>query len=360
MKKVLLIAFTVLVIASGCSALPGLSPRGPSIEITDTTGHTVTLDGVPERIAIAGRATIMVQDAVYLFDDAIQKVIALENRNQSAFSFLPVVDPGIHDKEIFEMNAGPEQIAVAHSDLVILKSFMAEKLGEPLEQLNIPVVYLNLETPEVFYQDVIVLGQVFGKPDRAEEIINFYQERVSRVEDLVSGIEPDQRPEVLLLEYSDSGGEIAFSVPPVSWLQTSMVEISGGSPVWKSLEISGGWTIVNLEQIAAWDPDQIFIIDYSGNASAVKADLRDNPIWGNLQAVENDQLFAFGFDFYSWDQPDTRWILGLQWLATKIHPDLTSEIDIMEEVKLFYSELYNLEPGVIEAEVLPALTGDLP
>lgn len=208
MKKGLLIAFLVLAIVSGCSVLPGLSPTGESIEITDTTGHVVILDGVPERIAIAGRATIMVQDAVYLFDDAIQKVIALENRKQSAFSFLPVVDQGIYDKEMFEMNAGPEQIAVAQSDLVILKSFMAEKLGEPLEQLSIPVIYLNLETPEVFYQDIVVLGQVFGKPDRAEEINNFYQDRVTRVEELVSGVEPDQMPEVLILEYSDSGGSI--------------------------------------------------------------------------------------------------------------------------------------------------------
>lgn len=360
MKKAALISFLVLAIVSGCSVLPGLSPSGQIIEITDSTGHTVTLAGVPERIAIAGRATNMVQDAVFLFDDAIQKVIALENRNQSAFSFLPVIDSGIYDKEMFEMNAGPEQIAAAHSDLVILKSFMAEQLGEPLEQLSIPVVYLDLETPEVFYQDMIVLGQVFGKPDRAEEIINFYQERVSRVEELVSAVEPDQKPEVLVLKYSDKGGEVSFSVPPVSWLQTSMVEISAGTPVWKSLEVSGGWIIVNLEQIAAWDPDQIYIIDYSGNASAVKAVLQNNPIWGNLRAVENDQLFAFGFDFYSWDQPDTRWILGLQWLATKIHPDLTAEIDIMEEVRLFYSELYNLEPEVIDAEVLPVLTGDLP
>jgi iron complex transport system substrate-binding protein len=360
MKKGLLVALLVLVIASGCSVLPGLSPTGQKIEIIDSTGHEVTLDGVPERIVIAGKANIMVQDAVFLFDDAIQKVIALENRRQSAFSFLPVVDPGIYDKEIFEMNAGPEQIAAAQSDLVILKSFMAEQLGEPLEQLSIPVIYLDLETPEAFYQDINVLGQVFGKPDRAEEIINFYQERVTRVEELVSGIGPDQKPEVLILKYSDKGGEVAFSVPPVSWLQTSMVEISAGSPIWKSLEVSGGWTIVNLEQIAAWDPDQIFIIDYSGNASDVKADLINNPIWGNLRAVENDQLYAFGFDFYSWDQPDTRWILGLQWLATKIHPDLTAEIDIMEEVISFYSELYNLEPGVIDEEVLPILTGDLP
>ncbi len=87
MKKGLLITFLVLVYASGCGVLPELSPPEQSIEITDTTGHTVILDGVPERIAIAGKATIMVQDAVFLFDDAIQKVIALENRKQSAFSF---------------------------------------------------------------------------------------------------------------------------------------------------------------------------------------------------------------------------------------------------------------------------------
>ena len=76
--------------------------------------------------------------------------------------------------------------------------------------------------------------------------------------------------------------------------------------------------------------------------------------------MQDNKLFAFAFDFYSWDQPDTRWILGLQWLATKIHPDLTAEINIMEEVNAFYSELYNLELEVIETEVVPILTGDLP
>jgi iron complex transport system substrate-binding protein len=222
------------------------------------------------------------------------------------------------------------------------------------------VVYLDLETPEAFYQDIFVLGQVFGKPDRADEITGFYQERVSRVEELVSEIEQDQKPRVLILQYSDSGGEVAFKVPPVSWLQTRMVEISGGSPVWKDLEISGGWTVISLEQIAAWDPDQIYLIDYAGNASVIKTDLRDNPIWGNLRAVKDDQLYAFGYDFYSWDQPDTRWILGLQWLATKIHPDLTGEIDIMEEVIAFYTTLYNLDAEVIDLEILPNLTGDLP
>lgn len=355
MKKVLLM-ITVLLMAS-CSVIPGLNQP---IEITDATGHTETLDGIPNRIAIAGKATIMVQDAIYLFDDAVEKIIALENRNQSAYSFLPVVDPDLEGKELFEKNVGPEQIAAVQPDLILMKNSMIEKLGEPLGQLNLPVLYLDLETPEAFYQDIHTLGQVFGKPKRAEEINEFYQSRVSRIEENVAGVAEDQKPTVLVLEYSDKGGEIAFKVPPVTWLQTTLVEIAGGKPVWEDLEAAGGWIVVNVEQIAAWDPDQIFIISYDGSAPDVKANLMENPVWSNFRAVQDDQLFAFAFDFYSWDQPDTRWILGLQWLATKIQPDLNSNIDILEEVNAFYSILYGLDQERIDTDVIPNLTGDLP
>ena len=357
MKKTLLVLVFTTLLMAGCSGLPGLNQP---IEITDSTGHTAVLDGVPDRIAIAGRATIMVQDTVYLFDDAAEKVIALENRNQSTYSFLPVVDPNLDNKEIFEKNVGPEQIAAAQPDLVIMKNSMAGSLGEPLEQLSLPIIYLNLETPEAFYQDIAILGQVFAQPERVTEIIEYYQSRVAKVEEIASLTAEDQKPGVLVLEYSDTGGEIAFKVPPVSWLQTSMVEIAGGVPVWKDLEGAGGWIVVNIEQIAVWDPDQIFLINYAGQAPEVKDDLMVNPVWSNLRAVQNDQLFAFAFDFYSWDQPDTRWILGLEWLATKIQPELAGDIDILEEVNSFYSVLYGLDQDAIDAEVLPNLKGDLP
>ena len=356
MKKTLILLIgTILVTA--CSVMP--SPSQP-LEITDSTGHTAVLDGVPERVAIAGKATVMVQDTIYLFPEAIEVVIALENRNQSAFSFLPVVDPGLDDKEIFEKNVGPEQIAAVKPDVILMKSFMAEALGEPLEQLSLPVVYLDLETPEAFYQDLEILGQVFDNPARAEQLVNYYTERVLKVEGLVADVSEDQKPTVLVIKYSDSGGEAAFSVPPVTWLQTRLVEIAGGNPVWKDLDAGGGWVVVNIEQIAAWDPDIVFLIEYSGIALEIKQNIIANPILSNLRAVKNDQLFAFAFDFYSWDQPDTRWILGLQWLATKIHPDLTGEIDILAEVNSFYKELSGMDQDTIDTEVLPRLTGDLP
>jgi len=357
MKKLIPLLLITALFLGACSALTGQEPAQP-LEITDSTGHTVALEELPERIAIAGKATVMVQDTIFLFEEALNQVVALENRRQSAYRFLPVVDPGLDEKEFFEMNAGAEQIAAVNPDLVIMKNFMAEQLGEPLAQLDIPVIYLDLENPEAFYQDVETLGKVFGNPQRAEEINQFYRSRVEQVQELVP--EDARRPDVLVVEYSEDGGEVAFSVPPVSWLQTRMVELAGGRPIWQELEVSGGWTVITVDQIASWDPDQIFLIDYQGNASQVAADLKEDPIWSGLQAVQNDQLYAFAFDFYSWDQPDTRWILGLQWLAGKIQPQTAAEIDMLEQVEQFYSEMYRLDTETIEAEVMPKLRGDIP
>jgi iron complex transport system substrate-binding protein len=358
MKKITLVVILLALITAGCGLLPGGASPAQELEVTDSTGHTAVLDGLPQRIAIAGKATVMVQDTIFLFQEAQERVVALENRKQSAFAFLPVVDPGLADKQIFEMNVGPEQIAAAQPDLVLMKNYLAESLGGPLEQLSIPVIYLDLETPEAFYADVRVLGEVFGNSSRAEEIVNYYQERVSRVKELTSGAA--EKPSVLLLSYSEDGGEVAFSVPPAAWLQTMLVETAGGRPVWKELDVSGGWTVVNLEQIAAWDPDQIYLVDYAGSASEIVESLKLNPIWSNLQAVQNDHLYAFAFDFYSWDQPDPRWILGLEWLATKVQPELAAEIDILNEVNTFYQKMYFLDQETIDSQVVPILTGDLP
>src|SRR6056297_2294543 len=170
----------------------GLTAEGPAsdepVVITDATGHSVALERLPEQIAIAGKATILVQNAVFLFEAAETRVIALENRRQSAFRFLPLIDPKISQKTVFAVNAGPEQIAATKPDLVLMKNFMAGSLGAPLKKLGIPVLYLNLETPDDFYRDIQTLGAVFGNPVRAETINQFYQTRINRVRELSSNI----------------------------------------------------------------------------------------------------------------------------------------------------------------------------
>ena len=371
-RHTLLSALAILMIASACSPTvvePEAQPTNEgaiaseadsSFTITDALGRELDFEQTPQRVVIAGRASSLLANALYLFPEASQRIVGIENRSQSASPILPVIDANASDKVFFEKNAGPEQIAPAQPDVVILKTYMAESLGEPLEILGITVVYLDLETPEQFFRDIETLGKLFGNSARAQEVQSFYQQRLDNIQQRTDGITEAQKPSVLIIQYSDKGGDVAFKVPPASWLQTTMVELVGGTPIWTEASETGGWAIVNFEQIAAWDPDQIYVIYYPGDASPITEHLKSDPKWQAIQAVQQEQLFAFPGDFLSWDQPDTRWILGLSWLFTKVQPELADGIDITQEINQFYEQLYRLDQETIQNEVNSALNGDLP
>ncbi|MHB8088974.1 MAG: ABC transporter substrate-binding protein [Anaerolineaceae bacterium] len=327
--------------------------------ITDALDRTVTFTKAPERIILAGKGLFMIADAIYLFPEAVTKITALGPTYQGSSNFIPMIDPAFSEKISLENNAGPEQIAAAQPDLVIMKSINADKLGKPLEILNIPVVYLDFETPEQYQRDLKTLGQIFQNPDRAEQVAAFYQNRVDSIAQVVSSLNDEQKPDTLILYYTDKDGTVAFNVPPLTWMQSLMVMTAGGHPVWEEANLSGGWITVNLEQIAAWNPDVVLIVSYFTPVNDVVKMIRTDPQWQLLEAVKNNKVYGFATDVYSWDQPDPRWLLGLSWAAGKLHPELFPNLDIIKEAQIFYEELYGMDNVSFQKNILPILTGDI-
>ena len=327
------------------------------LTITDALGREVALPALPQRIVLTGRALFMVADAVYTFPEAGKRIIGMGQTAQGSGNFVKLIDPDYGSKAVLERDAGAEQVAALKPDLVILKSTAAEATGKPIEALNIPVIYVDFETPEQYVRDLTIRGQVFGNPTRAQAVIDFYQRKVAQIEQAVADA---PRPRALLLYYNDRDGNIAFNVPPLNWIQTRMVQIAGGQPVWSDAKLGKGWTQVTLEQIAAWDADFIFIVSYFKNPSEVVSALKADPNWQALRATREGRLFAFPADLYSWDQPDTRWILGLTWLAGRLHPERFPNLDIEAEAKAFYRELYGLDEAFFIAQIRPTFQGDLP
>ena len=278
-----------------------------SITITDALGRTVTLPKTPSRIVLAGKALFMVADAIYVFPEAGKNIIALGSTVQGAGNFIPMIDPTFKDKTILEANVGAEQIAAEKPDCVILKSSTKSTLGDPLETIGIPVVYVDFENPEQYDRDMKTLGQIFQNPDRADKVMAFFKDKADAVAKTLSGLKDDQKPKTLILYYSDKDGAVAFNVPPMSWMQTILVKDGGGIPVWEDANPSKGWTKVSLEQVAAWNPDVIFVVAYATPINDVVKKLKADSQWQSLKAVKEDKLFGFATDVYSWDQPDTRW-----------------------------------------------------
>jgi iron complex transport system substrate-binding protein len=358
------LAVAVTLMAAGCAA--GGAPTtvagsgtGEAMVVTDALGRKTAFTSPPMRITVAGRATFMIADALYLFPEAAGRLVAVESLNQSAASFLPVLDPRFGDITILGRNAGAEQIAATDPDVVILKTAMAADLGPTLEQLGIPVVYVDLENPEQFARDIGVLGEVLGDSERVAVILAFYQLRLDAIDASLASLSPS-RPSVLLVRYNDQQGTTTFEVPPADWLQTTMVELAGGSPVWTDASGAGGWAVVGFEQIAAWDPDQIYVVDYAGGSDEVIDRLRVDPAWQQLAAVAGGKIYGFPGDFFSWDQPDPRWILGLSWLFTKVQAGLAIGVDIEAEMRAFFSEMYGMSAAAVESDIIPVLFGTLP
>jgi iron complex transport system substrate-binding protein len=205
----------------------------------------------------------------------------MEQRTQRDASMLPLVDSSYADAIQLEKDASAEAIAAVNPDAVLLKSYLADSLGAPLEALGLTTIYLDLETPEQFFRDVRVLGTLFGNPKRAEEVLAFYQERLDLVSRAAATVPAERRPRVLLVQYTDTGGKVAANVPPAAWLQTVLVKLAGGEPVWLDAAESG-WTVVNLEQIAAWDPDYVFVVYCAGDPAHATEALRAQTAAGQL------------------------------------------------------------------------------
>lgn len=354
------------VLSKGTPEVPPISSAdvpllAEPLTITDAVGRELTFTRLPQRIMIIGRGPYMALHILYMFPEGPERLIAAEAKSASASDFLSTAFPNFDEIPTTTANPGPEQIAAYQPDLVIMKSLTVEEMSESLAQVDIPVMYVGLETPEQFFHDVRNMGQILGNTERAKEIVAFYQSRIDRIINVTEELLPEEKPRTLLLQYNERGGEVAVQVPAPSWMQTIQVRIAGGRPVWTGdLQVTDGWTVTNFEQIAAWNPEKIFVVIwYTLDSEDVIAGLKADPQWSKLQAVQEDALYAFPADLFGWDTPEPRWILGLTWLATKIHPDRFADIDMQEQVYAFFGELYGLSQEQVDDIIMPKVNVDV-
>ena len=361
-NPVLPIAATVCLLGAPslcrASSSPGRSTA--PIAIRDAAGKTIHLDKLPERLAVVGRGPQYILHLLYMFPEGPGRLVGMEKRGRTASDFLSAVSPDIESKLALLPNPGPESIAGLHPDLVLIKGAEWSPQGEALAKVRIPTVYLSLETPDEYQRDIANLGAILGNLKRAEEIISFYQGRVARVERAMAELRDEEKPSVLVVMGNIRTGKYSVRVPARSWMQTYQVKASGGRPVWlEAAEQAGGWAVVNLEQIAAWNPERLIVIVWhSVNPANFMDWLSADPQWKKIRAVADGKVSYFPSDFYGWDAPDSRWILGLTWMAATLHPERMTNYSLEAEVFDFYEALYGLSRETIRSKILPLIKTD--
>ncbi|MBQ3165387.1 MAG: ABC transporter substrate-binding protein [Lachnospiraceae bacterium] len=319
------------------------------IVIVDQLGKTIELDGVPERVATTIMPFPYIYYAVVGNNDNLvgcnpSSIVAYEN---SALKYmypeLANADTSFVDTS-FVVNV--EEVLKLQPEVVFQWNYMDEEIAK-MEAAGIKVVALEYGDVEDLETWIRIIGTMFDKEERAEELITYFHNNVAEVTDKLATLPQEEWSNVLILSDNLKVTGTGFSK---YWLDNSAAINPAG-------DLSGEALYVNMEQVYEWNPSIIYI----GNFTDLQpSDLMENKLegqdWSVVDAVQNGQVYKIPIGGYRWDPPGVETPLMVKWLAKIQHPELFADMDMGEEVREFYKDVYNFE---LTDEVLEEILGDV-
>ena len=332
----LVLAMAVCLLA-GCGAGGGVdaqkaaqagnvvSETDAELTVIDQAGREVTVKKDPQSIALCYRVVIR----FLLSLDQGEKIKGIGKSEP----FLEELQPSLADcADVGKGVADIEALAQLKPDLFIHKASDVQTL-DAVEEIGIPAVGIEVETPEDMVTALDLLGKVCGAEEKAAELIEYYDARIKDSEELTAKIDEAKRPSAIVM--GTSIGKVADG----SMLQGRMLELAGAVNCAADLKATELWPTAGTEQIFAWDPDYIFITN-SESAVYSAEDILQDPAWSDLKAVRNKHVYEMPAEADSWEFPGVVSTLGIDYMMHMMHPQLLDEQTLQEHVDAFYDLSY--------------------
>ena len=232
-----------------------------------------------------------------------------------------------------------EEALKASPQLILASPYRSPDADSAFAPFGIPVLYLKCEDLAGMKGALALLGKVLGT-SRAQALLDYLERQLNVIHTTLNlGKNPAGLPRVLFV------GSQPFRVASGEMYQAQMITLAGGVPVTKG--VSGYWRNVNAEQVLLWNPDVIFIAPY-GKVTP-DSHLAD-PVWQGVKAIQEKRVYKLPRVFAPWDIPAPESVLGILWMAEKLHPEL--KLDIAAEAHRFYREFFGYQ---LPAELLRSL-----
>ncbi|HOI16415.1 MAG TPA: ABC transporter substrate-binding protein, partial [Geobacteraceae bacterium] len=172
------------------------------------------------------------------------------------------------------------------------------------------------------------VARVLGCEKRGEEYVAECERLFRLVKERTDRIPPEKRLKVMFV-----GPKNIYTAATGQMLQNTLLETAGGRNVAESLK--GFWAAVSPEQIAAWNPDVIFL---GSSLDSYGADsLFGDRQFITVSAVRNRRVYVFPSNIGWWDYPAPHCVLGMVWAAKTLYPDLFRDVDMKKIADGFYT-----------------------
>jgi iron complex transport system substrate-binding protein len=341
--------------------------------VTDVAGREVSFDAPVER-AILGEGRLLYSLATIETENPFAHVVGWRNdlwtTDQKSFDAYVAKFPEAADLpflgNLTDGTLQTETVVTLDPDVLILpignKTAADEvKLEDMLSGIGVKIVYVDFREHIIdnTVPSLHILGQLFGKEERAQEVADFWQGHMDAIAKVIADNNPE-RPDVFM--YRAAGlAECCGTFGPDNF--GLMVELAGGHNLGSDF-LPGYTGSINPEQVIASNPDIIvvtgsdwrnspnatgFVSVGPGTADGAEASRAalaaavDAPAFVGSKAVQNGDIHAIWHQFYT----SPYQFVAIGEMAKWFHPDLFADVDSDATFKEFYDKFLPIayEPG---------------
>lgn len=332
-----------------------VNPNTEVKTIVDQNGRVVK---IPKEINRVVMVPLPLPSLYYAVTGSCQEIVGIhpKTKNKAEFSMIGVLAPELMNAAtdfVKGIDINIEDLLKLRPDIVFFWG-LDPKQVEQFEAIGIPAVAVYTvkggDALETLHLWMKMLEQIFGKSERISELIAHNFETMKMIRSRTQNIPQKKRPKALILYYHDDKRIGVYGKNSYSqfWLvSTGAINVS---------EAVSGIADVNMEQIYKWNPDIIYISNFSNTMpDELLNNLIENQDWREVTAVKEKKVYKIPSGIYRWYPPSTDASLMLKWMAQKHYPDLFDDYSIAEEIKRHYSRFYHydLSPEQIERILHP-------
>lgn len=227
-----------------------------------------------------------------------------------------------------------EELIAAKPDVVLVSS---EKQAEAVRNAGLTAVRVGFSDMDGLMQTVNLTAEVLGTQgayERAQKYNDYMKKNLKLIEERLKGLPDNERPKVLHL----GSGIDVHTVSGTGIVIDEWIKIAGGTNAASSVK---GMKSVSMEQITSFAPDVIII---GGDTSAKGVEtIKSDAAWQDVPAVKNGKLIRNPYGTFNWDRYSTEEALQVLWAAKTLHPDKFADVDMVKEVREFYSTFFGYQ-----------------
>lgn len=283
-----------------------------------------------------------------VFFDSAEKIVGMSPNSMSAAEngLLGELYPEVLDAETGYMNGTDinlEELMKLEPDVVFYSASQPEQ-GEMLRNAGFAAVAISVNkwdynAIETLNHWIILLSEIFPDNDKTEIVAKYSKDYYELVHERVSEIPEEERERVFFLfKYSDTEMQTSGE----NFFGQFWAEAIGTVNVAEEIKTDNQVT-VNMEQVYAWNPSTIYITNFT---AALPDDLYTNAIgnydWSAIDAVQNEKVYKMPLGMYRSYTPGADTPVTLLWFAKTTYPEYFSDIDIVQEAKDYYKEVFGV------------------